>query len=99
MSRFILMATVVFSAIAAAASGAAEPAAAPDGWRFVTVRDDTAARPSVRNDGGGAYGLVIAGNGEAISDGRWVKRVPLPQTPYVNLAARVRATGVEMMAR
>ena len=93
MLRLILM--LALSAIAAA-SMAAETA--PEGWSFRTVRDETAARSEVRKTAD-AQSLVISGNGEAISDGRWVKRVPLPQGEYANFAARFRATNVETIAR
>jgi hypothetical protein len=100
MSRFILMALIAVTASAARAANAAESGGTdgPDGWRFVTVRDETAATSSVRKSGD-AYSLTIAGNGNAICDGRWVKRLPLPPSPYVSLAARLRAGGVEQLAR
>src|SRR5213083_2500973 len=97
MSSILLTGLIVLSATAAALHAA--EATAPDGWRFLTVRDETAARSSVRQDGD-ACGLVIAGNGDAISDGRWVKLAPLPpQAQYVNFTARYRAKNVEMAAR
>src|SRR4051794_22680488 len=100
MSRFILMALTAVTALAAAASNgvaAADPAP-PDGWRFVTVRDETAALSAVRQSGD-AYTLTIVGNGNATCDGRWVKRVPLANASYVNFTARLRAAGVEQLAR
>jgi predicted amidohydrolase len=48
---------------------------------------------------GNTYGLVIAGNGEAISDGRWAKSIALPQGSHVSLTARFRATNIEMASR
>ena len=61
-------------------------------------RAETAPHASVREDGGG-YALGIKGNGDAIADGRWVKRVALPNSQYVNFTARYRASNIEMAAR
>src|SRR5438105_3073385 len=90
MWRYMLPALLAFSAFAEPC-GAAE--AGQNGWRFVMVRDETASRGSIREDG-----LVIAGNGE-FSDGRWVKKVELPKAPYVSFCARYRGKNIEMAAR
>jgi len=81
-------------AASATSARAADPAAA-DGWRFVTVREETAPKSSVSKDGS----LVIEGNGDAIADGKWVKRIPLPGSAYIALGAKCRASNVEMIAR
>src|SRR5439155_15079037 len=87
------------TAIAAAAAARKVMAEPPDGWRFVTVRDETAARSSARRDDG-SVGLVFTGNNSPLCDGRWVKRVPLPPGQYVRFTARFRDNGnVEMLGR
>src|SRR4051794_13778699 len=102
MCRFAFFGLVAVLLAMATPTLAEEPsaaaAAAQDGWTFVTVRDETAPQSAVRANGG-SYALVITGNGETISDGRWVKRVPLPQAAYVKLTARFRASDVEQTAR
>ena len=85
---------VIFVAAMASLAAADESAASRDGWTFVTVRADTAPKSSVEGEG-----LIIAGNGSEISDGRWVKRVPMAAGQHVNFAARYRASNVEMAAR
>ena len=97
-------ALVVFAAIGVTslAGESAVAPSSPDDWQFVTVRAETAPRSSVVRDdaGGGTFGLSIAGNGSAISDGRWVKRLPLPaDSHYLQLTARYRASNIEMPAR
>ncbi|MEA2735493.1 MAG: hypothetical protein QOE14_1944, partial [Humisphaera sp.] len=94
MSRFIFVLIFMTTMI----SNATAEVKTHDGWTFIAVREETAPRSSVRNDGGG-YGLVIAGNGEAIADGRWVRRVPLPAGEFVGFTARFRASNIEMTAR
>ena len=98
MPRFLI--PLAFFAITMSASSQAMDATttARDGWTFVTVRDETAPKASVREDSGG-YGLVINGNGEPIADGRWVRRVEVPAGEYVSLSVRYRARDVEMVAR
>jgi predicted amidohydrolase len=101
MSRFILvlifMATMI-PLVKAAAPATAEEQKSPDGWSFTSARAETAPLSSVRPDGG-AYGLVIKGNGDAIAEGRWIKRVPLPPGEFVSFTARYRASNIEMAAR
>jgi predicted amidohydrolase len=97
MMKLVALGLLALSATALPLHGA-DPTTAPDGWRFITIRDETAARPSVIRDAD-AYGLVIAGNGEAIADGRWVKRFPLPPGEHVRFTARYRASNIEMAAR
>jgi hypothetical protein len=98
MMRFLMVTGLVaLSAVATQVAAGAGDAPA-DGWKFVPLRDEAAPRHSIRTDGG-AIGLIIEGNGEPIADGRWVKQVPIPSAPYVNLRARYRASGVEMAAR
>jgi predicted amidohydrolase len=80
----------------AASSTAGETAS--DGWSFRTVRDETAARSDIRKTGDG-QSLIISGNGNAISDGRWVKQIALQQGEYINFVARFRAANVETPAR
>src|SRR5687768_3162540 len=97
MSRFavllIAMTTFTLNTFAAAAQ---QPGSTPhDGWSFTSARADIAPQASVREDGA-AYGLVITGTGDAIADGRWIKRVPIPTGEYVSFAARYRATHIEM---
>ena len=94
MSRFIL--ALLFMTTTTAMLKAEEKT--HDGWTFTAVRDEIAPQASVREDGG-AYGLVIKGTGEAVTDGRWVKRVPVPAAPYANFTARYRASNIEMTAR
>src|SRR5438874_3722583 len=96
MRRFLLIIFLMLTT-APTSSRAAEPA--PQGWRFLPVRDETAARSSVHADADGGYGLMIEGNGQLISDGRWVNVLPLHQAQYVTLTARYRAANVEMPAR
>jgi predicted amidohydrolase len=96
MSRFILVLT--FMAAMIPTLHARETA--HDGWTFTAARAETAPQSSLRRDDGDAgYGLVIKGNGEAIADGRWLKRVALPAGEYVGFTARYRATNIEMTAR
>jgi predicted amidohydrolase len=100
MSRFaillIAMTAIIPNMVAAAAE---QPSGTPhDGWSFTSARADIAPQAAVREDGA-AYGLVITGTGDAIADGRWIKRVPIPAGEYVSVAARYRATNIEMTAR
>jgi predicted amidohydrolase len=69
--------------------------AGPNGWRFMKIRDETAARSSVTPDGG----MAIHGNGSVICDGRWVHRTSIPSGQFVRLTARYRASNIEMTAR
>ena len=73
----VVAALFVLTCIAVPLFAAGDPAVAassPDDWEFVSVRDETAPRSSVISDQtGGNFGLSIAGNGSAISDGRWAK--------------------------
>ena len=95
MSAFTVSIVLVLTAFAASLHASET---APDGWKFVTIRDETAAKPAVQQNGG-SFGLVISGNGQGISDGRWVKRVPLPSSSFVKFTGRYRAADVEMAAR
>ena len=67
-----------------------------DGWRFVTVRPETAAKPAVQQENG-TIGLVIAGNANPISDGRWVKRTSLPQSTYVQVDGGVGPENIRAL--
>ena len=96
MMRFLMITGLV--ALSAVSSPARAGEAAAGGWEFRPLRDEAAPRHSIREDGS-AIGLVIEGNGDAIADGRWVKQVPIPKGPYLNLRARYRASDVEMAAR
>ena len=62
------MATLFGLMAVPALSQAEESAAAPDGWKFVTVRDETAAKSFVSREGD-QVGLIITGNGQATGDG------------------------------
>ena len=75
-------------AISAATTALAASESA-DGWKFVPVREETATKSSVRNESG-MTGLVIAGNGEEIAYGQWVKGVGLPNKPFVKFSALYR---------
>src|SRR4051812_22410734 len=46
----------------------------PDGWQSLPTRPETAPSSSVSPDGG----LIIAGTGAPIPDGKWAKLIPLP---------------------
>jgi predicted amidohydrolase len=97
MPSFLLAGLLVLAAVVAPLR--AGETGAKDGWQFVTVRDETANRGSVQ-ERDGTYALVISGNGTDISDGRWAKRVPLPQgASHVRLTARFRARAIESAAR
>src|SRR4051812_14389959 len=98
MSWFLFSAFLVLTTLAKPLLAEGETREAPDGWRFVTVRAETACVGSVVSDAG-TYGLVIAGNGETICDGRWVRTVHVPTAPCVRFTARYRASDVEMPAR
>ncbi|MGB7157005.1 MAG: carbon-nitrogen hydrolase family protein [Tepidisphaeraceae bacterium] len=99
MLRLIMITGLVaVSSVSAPGTAARGGEEAPDGWQFVAIRQEAAPRHAVRPDGG-AYGLVIEGTGDPIVDGRWVKQLPIPQAPYVNLTARYRAANIEMTAR
>ena len=99
MSRFILVLTFMATMIPLVKAATASPEQkSPDGWTFTSARAETAPLSSVRADGG-TYALVIKGNGDAIAEGRWIKRVPLPAGEYVSFTARYRATNIEMTAR
>src|SRR3954469_17528630 len=95
MLRYILMALLTASAVATSLQAGET---SPDGWKFFASRDEIAPKASVREDGS-SIGLVMAGNGEAIVDGKWQKRTALPKSPYIQLTGRYRATNVEMSAR
>lgn len=96
MLRLIMITGLVaLSSLSSLSTPARAGSDAPDGWQFVAIREEAAPRHSVRNDGA----LVIEGTGDAIADGRWVKKLPIPKGPYVNLKARYRATNIEMAAR
>ena len=95
MARFILVFTFMTTMIPLV--NAADQTS-HDGWTFKSARAEIAPKSSVRIDGG-AYGLVITGNGEAIADGLWIKRVALPAGQYVTFTARYRASNIEMAAR
>jgi len=99
MPWLTLAALLVLTLLVAPVAHAADAApAAPDGWKFVTVRDETAAKSSVVRDADGTYGLAIEGNGQAISDGWWMKRLP-EGAKYVSFTARYRASNIEMTPR
>jgi hypothetical protein len=100
MSRLKVAVMVLLSLLTSLASAqeSSPDQAPPDGWHFVAVRPETAPVASVRHEGD-ARGLVITGNGDAIADGRWVKRLPLPQASHVRFGARFRADGIEMLSR
>jgi len=71
---------------------------AHDGWSFTSARAEIAPQSSVHRDGDG-YRLVIKGNGDAIADGRWMKRIALPPGEHVSFSARYRARNIEMASR
>ena len=103
MSRFTIVLIVMaatFSTTMTTTLNAAEKlnGTSHDGWSFTSARAETAPQSSVRAEGN-AYGLVITGTGDAIADGRWVKRVALPGGEYVRFSARYRANNIEMTAR
>jgi predicted amidohydrolase len=95
MARFILALTFMTTIIPTLRAQEQKP---HDGWTFKSARPEISPKPSVRTEGG-AYGLVITGNGEAIADGLWIKRVPLPAGQYVSFTAHYRASNIEMAAR
>src|SRR4051812_20682370 len=96
MIRFVSLGVFLLTALSAQSNAIAE--AAPDGWKFVSVRDETAARSAVVQDGG-AFGLTISSNGKSTCDGRWVKQIDLPQSKFVRLTARFNAKNIEMISR
>jgi predicted amidohydrolase len=91
----MMITAVVFSLMVSQLHAADAPGSE---WRFVTVRKETAATSSVRMEGDTQI-LSLAGNGDLICDGRWVKRVALPGSPYIGLSAKYRAAEIEMPAR
>ena len=96
MVRLVLLAAVV---VGGAHFVVAEEAA-PDGWRLYAARSEIAPKARVeREQGGQAYDLVLAGNGERAVDGRWVRRVPVEAGKHVVFAARFRARVVETPVR
>ena len=93
MSRFMLVLTFMTTMIPQMARG--EESKSHDGWNFIAPRAEIAPQAAVSSAGG----LVIKGNGDAIADGRWVKRVPLPAGDYLGFSARIRTSNIEMAAR
>src|SRR4051812_18640983 len=99
MTKFLPAGLMLLTALAARCFAGDDAAAMHDGWTFVTVRDETACKSSVRHDAG-ATGVVISGNGDTICDGKWVKRVPIPVgAQHVRFAARYHAQNIESAAR
>jgi len=97
MSRFAILGLLMMTTMNTT-SRAQENA--PDSWSFTSARAEIAPKSSVVRDGDG-YGLVIAGNGEKIADGRWTKAFPLSANPgeYVEFSVRYRASNIEMTSR
>src|ERR687890_669792 len=96
MSRILMVSGLVLLSAMAIPVNAGE--SGHDGWRFAAVRDETAARSSVAQDGG-SCGLVVEGAGSAIADGRWEKQVPLPKSQYLKFSVRHRDEQIEMTSR
>ena len=95
MSRNMLTGLIVLSAMAAPLNA---NETMPQGWKFVALREETAPQSSVRRDGD-SVGLVIAGSGDGVSDGKWVKQIPLPQGQCVGFSTRARTRGIDTMSR
>jgi predicted amidohydrolase len=96
MFRFIFTGLLLMTALATP-SNAQEKT--HEGWSFISARPETAPQFNVVRDADGTYGLSIAGNGEAIADGRWIKKFPLSGGEYVHFTARYRAKNIEMTSR
>jgi predicted amidohydrolase len=64
-----------------------------DGWNFVAVRPETAARSSASQDNGKTL-LTLAGGGNPAVDGKWTKRFPINEGDYVTFTAQYRTKNL-----
>jgi predicted amidohydrolase len=92
-----LLAIFMIFQLSAAITSADE--AAPDGWKFYSIRSEIAPKSGVVFDKSSSYRLQLSGNGNESVDGRWFKRLPVTAGKHVVFTAHYKYANVDTTLR